>query len=75
MNGCERKPRQKEKKVRESNRKLAKMYPDKNLKITQKKTSHESKKAWRGVLKVDAWAVTKHKKFYHDLPNHLLSNC
>ena len=49
---------------RESKRKLPKMFPDKNLRMTQKKASGDDlikKKACRGVLKKDACAAAKHK--------------
>ena len=49
---------------RESKRKLPKMFPDKNLRMTQKKSFRRwfnQKKACRGVLKKDAYAAAKHK--------------
>ena len=47
----------------ESNRKLPKMFAGKNFRMTQKKSVtrwFNSKKAKRGLLKIDAWNI-KHK--------------
>ena len=49
--------------VNESNRKLPKIFPGKNLQTTQKSFMgwFDQKKIWRGVLKIDTCPAAKHK--------------